>query len=194
MATAMTTHWHQSPQNIGAFQRGAALFTALILLVALTVISLVSLNVSLLQLRMSTNEEARMTAFQTAQGAIDNVIATNAAANPANASFTSINVINNTNCTANVASTCTYRTVALTTPLDGTSSGLSQVVLTRLTDPIDVRTTSGKCNKSSMFSVESTYDKSIFGQGRSELVQGYMVCDYSPFGGGTPPPATAEHN
>jgi len=54
-------------------QKGVALAIALILLIGVTVVSLASLNTSLLELVMAGSNEARMTAFQKAQAGLDAV-------------------------------------------------------------------------------------------------------------------------
>jgi hypothetical protein len=52
-------------------QRGAALFTALIFLIIITLLSLQAMRSSTLELRMASNEEAKITAFQRVQAIID---------------------------------------------------------------------------------------------------------------------------
>ncbi len=59
--------------NLPNQQQGVALAVAMILLLGVTVVSLASLNTSLLELVMSGNEQARMSAFQKAQAGLDAV-------------------------------------------------------------------------------------------------------------------------
>ncbi|MDH3377863.1 MAG: pilus assembly PilX N-terminal domain-containing protein [Gammaproteobacteria bacterium] len=59
--------------NLPNRQRGVALAVAMILLLGVTVVSVASLNTSLLELVMAGNEEARMSAFQKAQAGLDAV-------------------------------------------------------------------------------------------------------------------------
>jgi len=56
-------------------QRGAALFTALMFLIILTLISLAAMRTSTLELRMASNQESKLTAFQTTQAITDATIA-----------------------------------------------------------------------------------------------------------------------
>jgi Tfp pilus assembly protein PilX len=61
------------------FQRGAVLFTALMFLIVVTFIALASIRSGVLELRMSLNDETRVSAFQQAQSLVDWVAATPAA-------------------------------------------------------------------------------------------------------------------
>jgi hypothetical protein len=56
-------------------QRGAALFTALMFLIILTLISLAAMRTSTLELRMANNQESKLNAFQTTQAISDATIA-----------------------------------------------------------------------------------------------------------------------
>ena len=60
-------------------QRGAVLFTALMFLIVVTFIALASIRSGVLELRMSLNDETRVSAFQQAQSLVDWVAATPAA-------------------------------------------------------------------------------------------------------------------
>ncbi len=60
-------------------QRGAVLFTALMFLIVVTFIALASIRSGVLELRMSLNDEIRVSAFQQAQSLADWVAATPAA-------------------------------------------------------------------------------------------------------------------
>lgn len=150
-----------------AAQRGAALFTALIMLIALTIISLASLGTSLLELRMANNTEAGISAFQSAQSAIDNVIFNDTA------NFVITGDLNNTNCTTNADGTCDARNVELPVPFVSNN----QVTITRTSDsgcpPADLETSCSK-SKAASFDIYSKYDRSALGQGRAELNQGYV--------------------
>lgn len=57
-------------------QAGTALITALLLLVVITILSLTAVRSSTQELRMATNQESRIDAFQTAVALIDGVIET----------------------------------------------------------------------------------------------------------------------
>ena len=58
-----------------AYQRGAALITALILLIVITTLTISSMRSSILELRMAGNEESRISAFQMAQAMSDAITA-----------------------------------------------------------------------------------------------------------------------
>jgi len=60
-------------------QRGAVLFTTLMFLIVVTFIALASIRSGVLELRMSLNDETRVSAFQQAQSLVDWVAATPAA-------------------------------------------------------------------------------------------------------------------
>jgi FlaG/FlaF family flagellin (archaellin) len=169
--------------NGNSDQRGASLFTALIILVALTLLTLASLSTSLLQLRMSSNEESKAAAFQSAQASIDNIINTDyIARQPLSLDYSKqyfkiAGAIGHAQCTPNWSGgTCNTSIVTLTSPLDSASSGPNKAKIVRLTDPISTRNT--KCPKAATFQIESVYDRSALGHGKSELIQGYIACDY----------------
>ena len=155
-------------------QDGAALITALVFLVALTLLTLASLGTSLLQLRMSGNEESTMKARQATQAVIDNVI------DNASTNFT---------VTGDVGYTTTG--VALTgTTFDSASSAK----ITRITGETSVRGYSTSLYRGASFAVEAKYDKASLGQGKAVTTQGYVrvyPC-VAQCGGGAP--TSSAHN
>ncbi|MBI3575496.1 MAG: hypothetical protein HY083_07585 [Gammaproteobacteria bacterium] len=163
-------HGHRAQNR----QHGAALITALVLLVALTVLTLASLGTSLLQLRMSGNEESTMKARQATQAVIDNVI------DNASTNFT---------VTGDIGYTTTG--VALTgTTFDSASSAK----ITRITKETSVTGYDTSLYRGASFAVEAKYDKSSLGQGKAVTTQGYMrvyPC-VAQCGGGAP--ASSAHN
>lgn len=65
---------HQPPMNASFNrQRGVVLVVALVLLVAITLLSLAGISTTTLELRMATNQQARVNAFQQAEAGIDAV-------------------------------------------------------------------------------------------------------------------------
>lgn len=184
--------------QLPAHERGAALFTALIILVAITVAALASLGTSLMELRMSANEEARMSAVQSAQAAIDNVVSAHDAAvdakQDAQMIFKITGTVGYTSCTANWATqtstSCNTSTIALTAPLDSSATGPNWLRSERKSDAVN--TVGGKCTTTALFEVTSVYDLSTLGRGRAEIVQGYDACIYTD----PPPPlpVEAQHN
>jgi hypothetical protein len=59
------------PQTLPHRQRGVVLIVALVLLVAITLLSLAGISTTTLELIMATNQQARVTAFQQAEAGID---------------------------------------------------------------------------------------------------------------------------
>ena len=165
-------------------QDGAALITALVFLVALTLLTLASLGTSLLQLRMSGNEESTMKARQSVQAVIDNII------DNASTNFTITGDVGYTNCTSNVSG-CNATGVALTgTTFDSASS----TKITRVTEEASVRGYSTSLYRGASFAVEAKYDKASLGQGKAVTTQGYVrvyPC-VAQCGGGAP--TSSAHN
>lgn len=61
------------PANLPGQQQGVVLIVALVLLVAVLVLSLAGISTTTLELRMASNQQARANAFQQAQSGIDAV-------------------------------------------------------------------------------------------------------------------------
>ena len=149
-------------------QRGASLFTALIMLLALSVVSLASLTTSLMELRMANNAEAGMSAFQFAQAGID------AALTDESNNFVVTGTVGNTRCTPKVTTACTTSMAAFPTPAENTA-----VRITRVTDkgcPPRTRNSASSCAKQSAatFVTESSYDGTLVAQGKADLTLGYI--------------------
>lgn len=178
-------------------QRGVSLVMALTILALVSLFSLASLGTSLLELRMAGNTEVSFNAQEQAQSAIESTIKTDwkaqATRNEAQQYLQLTGSIGHTQCTPNWASggrSCNTSTIVLSDHLDGTSDGYHQVQVTRLSDPVVTR---GGCTKGAKYEISSAYDKSGLGQGKSELVQGYVGCTYleAPY---QPIPSETPHN
>jgi len=148
-------------------QRGASLFTALIILVALTLVSLGSLGTSLLELRMSGNEEASMGAFQAAQAAIDATVAS------AETNIVVAGTVGNRSC-YNISG-CEQTLASMPSPIGSNHT----IQITRITDegcPPRTRDSATTCAKqhAATFTIDGMFDKTLYGQGKSDLVQGYI--------------------
>lgn len=166
--------------NNSETQHGAALFTALIMLIALTLVALASLGTSLLEMRMSGNEELAMSAYQSAEAGAE--VATNDAlkaqvfviARGSKGATTCYN----TDTKYNWPSSCDYTipTSAVPPPVNSNAHHL------KITQTIDrgpppasgKYATSAKHFSAASFEAESIYDKSGLGQGKSAVVQGLM--------------------
>lgn len=155
-------------------QRGAALFTALIMLIALTLVALASLGTSLLELRMSGNEETAMSAYQSSQAGVDVVI--NDALSNQQFSIAQGNR-GATHC-YNWPDSCTYTIASGAMPAP-VNTAYTQLKITQVVDrgepPRSKRfATSAKHFSAAYFEVESLFNKSSLGQGKAALAQGYL--------------------
>lgn len=65
---------NNNSRKCGNQERGTALFTSLIILVAVTILALGSLGTSMLELKMASGEESTMQSFQYAQATIDEIV------------------------------------------------------------------------------------------------------------------------
>jgi len=158
----------ENRDNVHISQRGASLFTALIMLFALSVVSLASLTTSLMELRMSNNAEAGMSAFQLAQAGID------AALTDETNNFLVVGAVGDTKCTPGYPTACNSNMATFPSP-----ANKSQVRITRVTDkgcPPRTRNSASSCAKQSAatFVAESSYDGTFAGQGKAELTLGYI--------------------
>lgn len=158
----------------GIRQRGAALFTSLIMLIALTLLALASLGTSLLELRMSGNEEMAMSAFQSAQAGVDVVL------NDALAEEPQIVLARGTRGTTNCYNIagCTYTIPSNLIPAP-VNSNYSKISITQTDErgpaPRSRRyATSTKLFSAAYFEVESIFDKSAIGQGKAGAVEGFL--------------------
>ncbi len=157
-------------------QDGAVLFTSLVFLVVMTVIALASIRSSTLELRMSLNEETRVTAFQRAQ-ALSDAIVFSPGTTPV------IGTVGYRICTPSVplAIVCDQRDLVITDPnvqAEVAAGHLSAVVerlgSERRPPPRGIESSVDKFGAAS-FRIESTYDREAAGLGRSDLNEGVLV-------------------
>ena len=185
-------------------QRGAAMLTALIMLIAVTLLSLASLGTSLMELRMSGNEEQSMQAFQIAQSAVDVVIDQDEKSTAAaTKNFAVVGSLGYTKCTpgAKPPLSCQEKSLDLQNTgifqLGGTD--IAEVGIERISDsgcPPRSKKLATSCSKqnAAVFKVDAVVDRVAWGRGRAGVSQGYLkLIPVLPQGGGTPPP-TAGHN
>jgi hypothetical protein len=164
----MTTH-----PSIDRRQSGVVLVAALLLLLTITLVALTSMQGSTLELRMATNEQERMEAFQTAQATIDYILD-----NPSSF-LVKGDVAGYTVCTANLSG-CNEATLDLDADVTGSPFDDTQdsVEVTRL-DPATMPPPRGlemSADKFTVanFSVDGKHDAAATGGGYAEIVQGYM--------------------
>lgn len=159
-------------------QQGVALAVALVVLVGVTVVSLSSLTVSLLEVRMAENEEARMIAFQKAQAGVDAVGA-------ALGNIVVTGAPGQTNCTGNTTTSalpdplppqgCNTTTLTLPTGFDGRHAALTERLEPELQCPPAAMETSCAGFSVANFAIESRYDNTQRRGGRSTIFQGLLV-------------------
>ena len=161
-------------------QRGAALFTALMFLIVLTLISLAAMRSSTLEMRMASNDEARLTAFQRTQAIIDATIAVT----------DNVQVIGDVGrriCTGAGPSdtpddlACTEYAIELADTVydQDVNDGKIKIAVTRLS-PAEAPApraigTSAAVYSVANFKVDAYYDGTEDGLGRGRIVEGVMV-------------------
>lgn len=161
-------------------QRGAALFTALMFLVVLTLISLAAMRSSTLEMRMATNDEARLSAFQRTQAVVDATIGETD-------NIKVVGAVGRRTCTGSSASdspdglACDAYGINLADDDydDDVADGIIKVAVTRLS-PAEAPAprslgTSAAVYSVATFKVDSLYDATADGLGRGRIVEGVMV-------------------
>lgn len=203
--------------NTRSSQQGAALLTALIMLIAVTLLSLASLGTSMMELRMSGNEESSMQAFQSAQAAVDALIDQDEKS-PLTAfkNFAVTGSLGYTQCSNNVpVGTSGYPTACQnnginlpTTMIDGelifkpgtANDGKGNIVsIERISDsgcPPRSSKLGTSCSKQSaaVFRVDSVSSLAHLGQGRGGVSQGYLKLIPTAGQSGGAPPTGAANN
>lgn len=156
-------------------QRGAALITALIFLIIITMLSLSSMRSSMLELRQSSNDEIRAAAFQNAQALVDAVLDMPAA-------MPVVGDVGYLTCSADFADAdCDQTTLALPDGLyqDQLDDETIRVRVERLgptfRPPPRGLGTSARMLTAAAFKIEAAYDRADEGQGYSEITQGVLV-------------------
>lgn len=154
-------------------QRGAALITALIFLVIITMLSLSAMRSSILELRQSSNDEVRVAAFETTMGIIDAIIDT-----PANLAV--VGEVGYLNCTA-LETGCSETTLTFTGGLYDTEidDGDVRIRVERLSPlfrpPPRGIGTSARQLTAAAFKIEAEFNQAAIGQGRAALAQGIVI-------------------
>ena len=169
-------------------ERGASLFTALIMLVAMSVLALGSLSTSLMEVRMAGNSESTMSAFALAQAGIE------VAVNSSDTYFVVSGAKGDTRCFGYTG--CTNTIGSVPQPLDSTYSKLRVTRTTEVGCPPRTKDNATSCAKqnASTFVTESEYDGAAAGKGRAELVQGYIQLIPVIQDTTTGPPVTGSYN
>ncbi len=149
--------------------KGAALVTSLVLLAALTIVSIAAMSSTTSQLQVVGNDEAMMDAHERAQSVVDAVMEQNGPfVIQGNAGYTV--------CNANVSG-CNLNTITLTDSIFTSSTSIQakvELANTNYTMP-RVAESSSKYFQSTLFEVSGAYDETSNNQGKAEIVQGYVV-------------------
>lgn len=154
--------------NIHSRNSGTALVTALVLMVALTIVSLSGMQATSMQLQISGNDEAVVEATQVAQSVLDAVIE-----NPAN--FSVGTTENYTVCAA-AGDGCDSISITLSNPMFATSGLQAKVqYLKETTPPRMQKASSAQYTKAAYYKITGGFDQTADNRGRANVVQGYFT-------------------
>lgn len=161
-------------------QAGAALFTALIFLIVITLLSLSAMRSSTLELRMASNQEAKLGAFQRVQAIVDATVI-----EPNNTQV--FGDEGRRNCTGVDADDtpdgldCAVHEIALADDMyaDDVAAGRVRIAVTRL-GPLErpaprALGTSASAYAVAAFQVDAEFDGTDIGQGGARVAEGLMV-------------------
>lgn len=152
-------------------QSGLAVVVAMLVLIALTLIVLSGSRNTTMQLRMASNLESRVDALEKSQGGLDYGFYYGQ---------TQLRIADQLICTSYHPDTnCTNRIINLPAPLDDSASGPSNLLIEKTGGGYE-EGTSVSLGKKNYFRVESTYDNRANGQGRTKLVSGIKLLEFTP--------------
>ena len=151
-------------------QRGTALIVSLVLLVGVTLVSLSSIDTGMMELIMSGNEEARMTAFQQAQAGAESVL-------DEESNFLVAGLVGATNCTASKSGeTCSQTSLSFPAGIDANKHwARTERLNPLLACPPRLFGTSCDIFQVAHFSVDSRFSDVTVRGGRAQVVEGFMV-------------------
>jgi len=177
---------HAIPKLRPRAQRGAALFTALMFLIVLTLISLAAMRSSTLEMKMASNDEARLSAFQRTQaivdatiGDTDNVQVLGAVGRRVCTGGSAADTPDNIACDDVDRGDSYGVSLASDTYDDDVADGKIKVAVTRLS-PAEAPApraigTSAAVYAVANFKIDAYYDGTEDGLGRGRIVEGVMV-------------------
>jgi len=155
-------------------QKGAALVTSLVMLMALTMISLAAMQTTAVQIQISGNDEATIEADQYAQSVVDAVIETST-------NFV-IGTTNGYTVCAAAETGCSAVNVKLNDPMfssiiNATTGVQAKVELLKTgTAPRMAKYASSAANFSgAYFKITGRYNEIATNQGKSDVVQGFVM-------------------
>jgi len=149
-------------------QSGTALITALVLLVALTLVALSGIQSTSVQLQISGNDEATVEAYEYAQSIVDAVIETST-------NFV-VGANNGYTTCLNAAPGCDTDTINLTEAMFAGIGIQAKVQLLKIgQSPRLVNGNSLSQTNGAYFSISGEYDETANNRGKSSVVQGYVM-------------------
>jgi Tfp pilus assembly protein PilX len=171
-------------------QRGVALITALVFMVTITLLGVISMRSSILELRLSGNEQARLEAYEIAQSAADQIV--NNAEN--DDGYLELKEKDYNVCTANLGDGATTLPVADDSSCDQTdlvfdksaapfNTGVLWIKVTQLTEfsptsanklPRGLSGTSQLVFTSVQYQITANYDDTANGNGSAQVTQGFL--------------------
>lgn len=153
-------------------QRGVVLIISLIFLLLLTLAATTTMQSSTIELRMSSNEEIRLSTAELTQSIIDQV-----SGDPNNLPISG--GVGYINCTANVSG-CTENAVTINSSLLPTAeASKARVIVQRMGPELTPAprgiNSSADAFFAARFEVDTTYDGTTDNEGKANFVQGLMV-------------------
>ena len=158
-------------------QKGTALFTSLIILVAVTILALGSLGTSMMELQMANNGESSMQSFQLAQAAIDEIV------HNSESNFVVVGALGDTVCYNSSNSDCVDdRTITFSAVADSIvvtlphGSASHTIEIERTSDeicPPRSKNSSSSCDKVKAANFDIYAESTIYGS-RAQIHQGFI--------------------
>lgn len=148
--------------------QGTALITALVLLMALTIISMSGMHVTTSQLLLSSNDEATVTANEFAQSVIDEVIETPSAFVVGSSNGYTICTSSETGCNEN--------SISLSSSMFSSTNVGARVELLKIAAaPRLLNGNSASITNGAYFKITGKYDDTGNDGGKSTIVQGFVM-------------------
>lgn len=156
-------------KNISVHNSGTALVTALVLLVALTIVSLSGMQATSMQIQISGNDEAAVEAYQYAQSVVDAVIEDNG-------NFVVGASDGYTLCASSEAG-CDSVSITLGNSMFSGLGLQAKVELLKLSGAprLSSNASSAAAFDGAYFKISGRYDETSNNRGKANVVQGYLM-------------------
>ena len=141
-------------------QRGVTLLVVMVLLIGISLISIASVNTSVMELRMARNVESTINNYQTALAAIDYVIADSSNLPPLGP--------------LNLPTTVTLTGAPFNTSTGDLLAATAMLIEDCAAPPRMVAASSMRAYSAFRFEITADLDKNASGMGQSGIVQGYL--------------------